>query len=485
VGESNIASVDVDGDGDLDLIVGVPAASGSAPRGQVAVYINNGSGGFSWLKPKKNYSPYGTSATRGVSGIAAADYDADGDIDIVAGSPNSADLWLYKNSGTGAFTQDKNAMVLPANRGSSAFLRAGDFDNDGLSDFVVGTDGAVNGPGGFVYWYRNNGGAAFAAQPVNGASSLGSDLDSGVVGDFDGDGDFDIVAASGVDNPASCYVIANDGLPGIYVLGGTVVSANLVGCDFLSTDKGAVVSATIHAQEVIGGQTAIVYYLSNCDDQDGNPLWEGPVAPGVKFVFQNPGDFLRWRADLTTAVQTSTPQIISLLINYDYLTKREYSRTSTAAITLDLGGDGSVEQVLYSASFEFPKWRGHLRSWDVTTLDLSPNKGSVLKDIADAAALPLADAGAALATTAAATRNVYTAYDAQGDGLMNDRLDFKAARRRPSTTIFSSASAAPRCRCSSTSSWASARRGSSAPGSSATSTTPRPRPSSRPLRRRR
>ena len=428
-GESNIASVDVDGDGDLDLVVGVPAASGSAPRGQVAVYINNGGGSFSWLKPKpKNYNPFGTAATRGVSGIAAADFDGDGDVDLVAGSPNSLELWYYKNDGTGSLTQAKNPINLPASHGSSAFLRAGDFDNDGRLDFVVGTDGAVNGPGGYVYWYKNSGGAAFAAQQISGASSLGTDLDAGAVGDFDGDNDLDVVAASGINDPATCYVIANDGFPGIYVLTGTVYSTNLVGCDFLSTDKGAVVSATIHVDDTVGAGTGVVYYLSNSDDQNGGPRWEGPVTPGVKFIFQDPGDFLRWRADLSTSDPAATPRLTTLTIDYDYLTKREYSRTSTAAISLDLGGDGTIEQVLYSASFEFPKWRGHLRSWDVTTLDLSPNKGSVLKDIVDADALPLVDAGAALASTAASSRSVYTGHDAQADGVMNDRLDFKASQ---------------------------------------------------------
>jgi hypothetical protein len=439
--DGDIECQDVDGDGDLDLIVGVPQIYAYQRYGEVVVYFNNGTGTFS--RSPKIYNPFptnGQNITRystGVTGVAAADFDTDGDIDFIVGSAGGTSftptsLYFYKNDGLGNFTQDSHRTVTyPTSRGGVSALRGGDLDGDGKPDVVLSTDGAHDGQylGGYLYWYKNDGTGNFAITPIpaSGAQlSSSGDLDSGAVGDFDGDGDLDIFVADG-NNSLNCYFVMNETYS-TYVSSGTVDSRSLVGCSFITSDS-AVVSATIHVTENKPAQTNIVYYLSNSNDQNGNPLWEGPVTPDVLFIFQNPGDFLRWRAVFTSADDRVTPKIISLYIDYNYITKREYSRTSHAAIKLDYDaartGD---EEVLFSASFEFPKWRGHLRSWDVTNLDLSPNRGSVLKNILAANAQPIADAGALLASRAASSRIVYAAYDMQADGVMNDRVDFSTSQ---------------------------------------------------------
>jgi hypothetical protein len=432
--DGDIECQDVDGDGDLDLIVGVPQRYAGSRWGEVVVYFNNGTGIFSRLPNIYNPFPYNTdNYLTGVTGVAAADFDGDGDIDFIAGSAGGPSftpttLYFYKNDGLGRFTLDSTrTMTYPASRGGVSALRGADLDGDGKPDVVLSTDGAHDGQmlGGYLYWYKNDGTGHFtiASIPSSGAQlSSSGDLDSGAVGDFDGDGDLDIFVADG-NNSLNCYFVMNQTYL-TYVPSGTVDSKSLVGCSFI-TSNDAVVSATIHVVENKPAQTSIVYYLSNSDDQNGNPLWEGPVTPDVLFTFQNPGDFLRWRAVFTSSNDRVTPRVISLYIDYNYITKREYSRTSHAAIKVDYdparSGD---EEVLYSASFEFPKWRGHLRSWDVTTLNLSPNRGSVLKDILAANAQPIADAGTLLASRPSSSRIVYTAYDQQADGVMNDRVDF-------------------------------------------------------------
>ena len=209
-----------------------------------------------------------------------------------------------------------------------------------------------------------------------------------------------------------------------YVDRGTVHSKNLVPCSFITSDN-AIVSATIFVEENKPSRTDIQYFLSNSDDENGNPLWEGPVTPGVEWEFQNPGDFLRWQAVLTSSDELVTPKIISLSIDYKYIGKREYSRTSHALTMAEVDGShAGEEEVLHSASFEFPKWKGHLRSWNVTDLNLTYNRGSQLEEIRDVGAEFVADAGVILRDRNWSMRVVYTAYDAQSDGIMNDRLDF-------------------------------------------------------------
>lgn len=430
--ESNIECVDVDGDRDLDLVIGIPSRWAYGRYGEVVIMINNGTGTFSRLPQTINPYPNNASNIYGVCGLAAADFDKDGDVDFYCGSACSNKIYYYENK-AGTFTQkNPKTITIPNNHGTCSFLREGDIDSDGDVDMVLGTDGSAgnNVPGGYVYWYKNDGTNTLTqlSIPTNGDQvSSSGDLDSGAIGDFDNDGDLDFFVADG-NNSRNCYFFMNDVFP-TYVDHGTVWSRNLVNCAFITSDD-AIVSATLHVTENKPGQTNIVYYLSNSNDQNGNPLWEGPVTPEVLWTFQNPGDFLRWKAYFTSSNELVTPKVITLNIDYNYITKREYSRTSHAAISVEYdAAHTGEEQVLYSASFEFPKYRGHLRSWDVTTLDLSPNRGSVLKNILAADAQPIADAGALLAARSAATRVVYTAYDQQADGVMNDRLDFSTSQQ--------------------------------------------------------
>lgn len=426
--DSTIAVVDIDRDHDLDLVVGIPTMYGKF--GEVVILINNGSGIFSRLNQTINPYPSGQ---YGVTGVAAADFDGDGFIDLYVGSVSDTYLYYYRNDGLNNFKKVASKRIpIPAAHGSCSWLGAGDLDTDGIPDMVLSTDGAAgtNVPGGFVFWFRNDGTTTFTMHCVPAdctQSSPSGDLDSGAVGDFDNDGDLDFFVADG-NHSLNVYFFMNEIFP-IYVSRGTTYSKNLLQCSFLTSDN-AVVSATITVQETKPSGTNITYYLSNNDDQSGNPKWEGPVTPGVEFTFESPGSFLRWKAVLESTVQTLTPRIHRIELAYKYITKREYSRTShaltTANVNLTRPGD---EDVLYSASFEFPTWKGHLRSWNVTSLTLPYSRSSELRNIANTGGSLVTDAGEVLAARAWNTRIVYAAHDQQGDGLMNDRMDFTVANK--------------------------------------------------------
>jgi hypothetical protein len=426
--DAMISAVDIDRDSDLDLVVAIPTMYGI--YGQVVILINNGSGTFSRLNT--NIVPF-SNKQYGCTGVATADFDGDGYIDLFCGSVSDTSLLFYRNDGLNNFKNvASKKMTIPSAHGATSMLAAGDMDADGIPDMVLSTDGAcgTNVPGGYVFWYRNDGTAVFTSNCVPAGCaqvSPSSDLDGGTIGDFDNDGDLDFFVADGNDS-LKVYFFMNDVFP-IYVLQGTTYSKNLLECSFLTSDN-AIVSATITVQESKPFTTIITYYLSNSDDQAGNPKWEGPVTPGVEFTFESPGSFLRWKAVLITMDETMTPKIHNLSLAYKYITKREYSRTShaltTANVNLVRPGD---EDVLYSASFEFPNWRGHLRSWDVTSLTLPYSKSSDLRNIANVGAKFVADAGEALSARSWSTRIVYTAYDQQADGLMNDRTDFSISNK--------------------------------------------------------
>ena len=428
-GESNVAIVDFDSDGDLDLLVGVPSRWAGYRWGEVVRFVNNGSGTFSRITGVINpYSHTNSTYIYGVAGVAAGDFDGDNKVDFVCGSANSREIYYYQGDGVGGFTAKNNRKItIPSAHGSSAILRAADFNQDGLTDFVLATDGTVNAPGGFVYWYKNQGTGTFTQNCIPSACTAVSgsgDLDSGAVGDFDGDGDYDFFVADGY-GALNCYFFVNDVFP-LFVTSGTVASRNLVPCSFVTADS-AIVSATIRVSQSVPAGTTVTYYLANSDDASGNPLWEGPATPETEYTFASPGLFLRWKAVLTTADTSQTPHILTLDLDYKYITKREYSRTSQAFTSVDLDAtrDGD-ENALYSASFEFPSWGGHLRAWNVTSLTLQFTRSSQLANIVSVGATLVGDAGEILSARAS-SRTVYTAYDEEGDGLMNNRLPFDVA----------------------------------------------------------
>jgi len=433
--ESNIESIDFDGDGDLDLFVAMPTRWATTRYGQVVVLVNDGKGHFSRLitNSKKYINPFPNNSNYiyGVCGIACGDFDGDKKIDFLVGSANSRSIYFYKGDGLGTFTQiSSNTLTIPASRGTCTYLRAGDLEGDGDPDVVLATDGHNgNAPGGYVFWYENLANGSFIRHPVPSDGSRVSsskDLDSGALGDFDGDGDLDFFVADGNDSH-NCYFFMNEIYP-LYIDHGTVESRNLLPCSFITGDN-AIISATLTSSHTLYGGTSIAYYLSNSNDEHGHPKWEGPVTPGVEFFFSEPGDFLRWMADIRSRDERVTPKISWVDLSYKYITRREYSRTSNAVADVEIDSfcEGD-EEVLYASSFEFPKWRGHLRAWNVTNLQLAYTRDAELADIVDVGSGFITDAGVLLRDRPAFARSIYTAYDMENDDLMNDRLDFDVSQ---------------------------------------------------------
>lgn len=441
--ETNIAVADFDNDTDLDVFIAVPTYRADTRYGEVVILVNDGTGHFSLLitQPAKYINPYPNAGLPfgiyGTCGIATGDYNSDHKLDFIVGSvsdktgahPDSR-LYYYEGDGLGGFTKKAAktiAFEFTNSYGYPNMLREADLDSDGDVDFVMATDGYPTSPafrGGYVNWYRNEGDGTFTkiCVPTSCARvSTSGDSDSGAVGDFDGDGDPDFFVADGNDS-RQCYFFKNNTFP-TYVPEGSVWSKNRLSCDFVDSDN-AVVSATAWTTDSKPANTTITYYLSNSNDEVGVPKWEGPVTDGVEWNFTAPGSFLRWKAVLTSTNPLVTPAVRRIELDYKYITKREYSRTSQTLALVDIGGSEAKEEVLYSASFEYPRWRGHLRSWDVTHLNLAYTRNSELKDIKSLNAVYLKDAGEELNHKAWSARTIYTAYDALGDGKYNDRIRF-------------------------------------------------------------
>ena len=191
---------DIDNDGHSDIYV--------TNYGRNRLYRNNGDGTFADIT---------TAAGVGDSlcgiGCTFLDYDNDGFLDLYVGNyleydpeyrlffvadrfpgpmaySGQPDV-LYRNNGDGTFSDVTDAAGVRGD-GRAMGVIAGDFDDDGWIDVFVANDAMTN------YLYRNNGdgtftdvaleaGVGFSASG-DASSSMGGDL-----GDFDNDGDLDLL----------------------------------------------------------------------------------------------------------------------------------------------------------------------------------------------------------------------------------------------------------------------------------------------------
>ena len=188
---------DYDNDGNLDLYV---TNSGSPSLGAKAnfLYRNNGDGTFTKITT-------GEAATdlmysRGISWV---DYDNDNDLDLFITNERSQNNTLYKNllTETGQPNLSRSIIDPITNSGGSSFGASwGDVDNDGDLDVFV-TNGWPTAQ--LNFFNLNNGDGSFARVLDDTiAKDIGNHFGS-AWGDFDNDGDLDLYVTTSYGPAAS------------------------------------------------------------------------------------------------------------------------------------------------------------------------------------------------------------------------------------------------------------------------------------------
>ena len=188
---SAVAWGDYDNDGDLDILLAGHPFGSAIP---IAKIYRNDAGNFVDI----------AAALTGVysSSVAWGDYDNDGDLDIlltgVADPPGNYISKIYRND-AGSFV-DIAAPLSPAYGGSAAW---GDYDTDGDLDILL-TGNSTGSVSPFTKIYRNDAGAFVdinAALTAVQASSV-------AWGDYDSDGDLDILLTGNASLTATPVLIA-------------------------------------------------------------------------------------------------------------------------------------------------------------------------------------------------------------------------------------------------------------------------------------
>src|SRR5262245_8246989 len=180
-----VYAADIDGDGDLDTL------SASAQDNKIAWYEN--------LDGAGNFGPQHVITTSALSArsVFAADVDGDGDIDALSASVDDDKIAWYENlDGKGVLW---STHVISTVAGGAVKVIAADVDRDGDTDVLSASNYDSK-----IAWYENlNGSGTSWTEHV--VSTLAAGAWDVKVADVDGDGDVDVLSASGADNRVTWY----------------------------------------------------------------------------------------------------------------------------------------------------------------------------------------------------------------------------------------------------------------------------------------
>jgi hypothetical protein len=459
---NHICAVDIDKDGDLDIL--------AISQDKIFLLTNPGKTNFQLSKFTLTELRYNTKTgymtalgdgytQRGGSAIAAGDINGDGFVDIICGSVNNYNyLAIYINDGTGYFRRQDLQIPRPECTGTVG-LGLADYNGDGRLDVFGATDAWNAGNQAHMWLFLNQGvGTGGIVQwqfrclaSCNPILPDPHDVDVLATADYTGDGTPDVILADA--NHAGDYYLVINNQAAVYTLHGEAWSTNVAG--ELDPDLYAItqVQVTSINQRVIGPVTdsnlkVDLYFSIDGSNWEKYATWTGADIKNYTnlpvYTFLHFGNTLRWKAVLNAGADLGsdypdssyeTPAIDSISIQYTYVEKQEYARTSVAA-SIYYPSSQKVSLII-GGTFIFPGWQGQLRAYDISKMQPAAATYSTLetitrsdlnsptgREITEPNVSIFWDAGALLNDRSASSRVVYTAVK-QGGVLQ--RKDFSAA----------------------------------------------------------
>ena len=195
-----IAIGDVNGDGNNDIVV--TDLNDSA----VEVFLGNGAGAVS--EPTAGYTTGGSPFDPAL----VADFNGDGKLDVVI-PDNQQNFVFLEGYGDGSFRSAISYYALSADGGfqpEGVGLASGDFNGDGIPDFVIG-NASCSTCGAPVTVFLSNPDGSLKPGVNYTSSALHYDLQFVAVADFNGDGKLDIAASDTINGVIQMFYGVGDG----------------------------------------------------------------------------------------------------------------------------------------------------------------------------------------------------------------------------------------------------------------------------------
>ena len=183
-----VAAADFDQDGDLDIIV--------ASYGPLYYLTNDGNGNFSLPDPVAADAPV-PFMFHDFTALESLDVDSDGDMDLVAATGQDQPTRILLNQGDGKLAE-ADADAIPGDLDPATALASGDLNGDGLVDIVVANSSKDPGIAGQNRVYVNAGSSPGRFDPISEElmpmfEQSTSDV---ALADFNGDGMKDLAVAN-------------------------------------------------------------------------------------------------------------------------------------------------------------------------------------------------------------------------------------------------------------------------------------------------
>ncbi len=264
---------DLDNDGKTDIVYFEKEKNGTGYPGVFISGISNNSSDVT----RFNLSETGTPQR-----LFIADFDGDGMNDLMILTPqNYTILWNQGDQGSGLSSCFSNTNKITydhfGGRGQHDTFALGDYNGDGLPDFIVNTNNNSD-------WYRviNNGDKTFTKTKSTVISALGiveedwtsinDDEDQCMVIDFDGDGKSDLIIS---DSKYKWAILdgANFQSHSVYWLRSTGIDFERVDNEVIYNKKDAVKQYFVAGDLTGNGQQQVLFYGYDCfgNDQPEKP----------------------------------------------------------------------------------------------------------------------------------------------------------------------------------------------------------------------